>query len=70
MGDNKEYQLVGFIPGETNTLSITNGNITFETEITTPEIEDDFDIQVEKTDGDSNNELADGLYTVLGHDKY
>lgn len=69
LGDNDEYQLVGFIPGETNTLSITDGNTTFETEVTTPEIEDGVDIKVEKTDGDSDADLTDGLYAVLGHDK-
>ena len=69
LGDNKEYQLVGFIPGETNTLTITSGDTKFETKITTPKIQEKVDLKLEMVDGDSNEELSDGLYAVLGHDK-
>lgn len=69
LGDNDEYQLIGFIPGETSTLTISSGDTKFETDIITPEITEDIDIQIEKTDGDSDQELTNGLYAVLGHDK-
>lgn len=69
LGENKEYQLVGFVPGEENVLTITDGDTTFETKITTPKIKADIDLQLEKTEGESENELTDGLYAVLGHDK-
>lgn len=69
LGDGNEYQLVGFIPGETNTLTISTDDTTFQTEITTPEIEADVDLTLNVVDGDSDEDLTDGLYTVLGHDK-
>lgn len=69
LGNNSEYQLVGFVPGEKNTLTLKSGNITFETTITTPEIKADVDLQLEETTGNSDSDLTDGLYTVLGHDK-
>ena len=69
LGDNDEYQLIRFVPGSENTLTLTSGDTTFEVTVTTPDIENDVDIQLEETDGDSDEELTDGLYTVLGHDK-
>ena len=38
-------------------------------EIKTPKLNEDIDTQLEVTDGDTEAELSDGLYTVLGHDK-
>lgn len=69
LGENEEYQLVGFVPGEKNKLTLKNGDDEISLEITTPKLNEDVDIQVEKTDGDSDEELTDGLYAVLGHDK-
>ena len=69
LGDDSEYQLVGFIPGETNTLTISTDNTTFEAEIHTPEIEADVDLILDGVNGDSDDDLTEGLYTVLGHDK-
>ena len=69
LGKKEEYQLVGFIPGEENILTISSGDNTFETKITTPKIENKVNLQLEKTDGDSDDKLTDGLYAVLGHDK-
>ena len=69
LGDSKEYQLIGFIPGETNTLKISSNDVTFETNINTPETKADVDLKLEEVDGDSTEDFSDGLFTVLGHDK-
>ncbi len=69
LGSKTEYQLIGFIPGEENTLTLTSDNIQTDITITTPEITGDIDSQIEKVDGESTTELTDGLYAVLGHDK-
>lgn len=69
LGDDSEYQLIGFVPGECNTLILTDGKKSFETDINTPKMKADVDLKLEMTDGDSDSELSDGLYTVLGHDK-
>lgn len=67
--DSNEYQLVGFVPGETNTLTLTSGDKEYEFTITTPKSEADIDTQVEVVEGDSEEELTNGLYALLGHDK-
>ena len=69
----KEFQLIGFVPGETNTLTLKEKNknnevLEKEFEIKTPKLEEDIDKQLKITDGE-DEELSDGLYTVLGHDK-
>lgn len=69
LGKGEEYQIIGFIPGVENTLTLSSEGTQTEVKITTPEINGDIDTKIEKTDGDSTEELADGLYTVLGHDK-
>ena len=69
LGDKDEYQLVGFIPNEVNTLALKSGDVEEKFDITTPDIQEDVDITLEEFDGDSEAELTDGLYTVLGHDK-
>lgn len=69
LGSNEEYQIVGLVPGEKNTLTLTSGDDKFSKEIKAPKIKSDVDVQIEKTDGDSTNALTDGLYAVLGHDK-
>ena len=67
--DSNEYQLIGFVPGETNTLTLTSGDEEYEFTIITPKSEADIDTQVEVVEGDSEEELTDGLYALLGHDK-
>ncbi len=69
LGDDGEYQLVGFVPGEVNTLTLKSADDEKEFRITTPELQEDVDIVLDQTDGESEDELTDGLYTVLGHDK-
>ena len=69
----KEFQLIGFVTGETNTLTLKEKNknnevLEKEFEIKTPKLEEDIDKQLKITDGE-DEELSDGLYTVLGHDK-
>ncbi len=68
---DNEYQLIGFIPGEVNTLTLSNGKEEQEFKITTPKITTatDVDNKLEIIEGDSEEELTDGLYAVLGHDK-
>lgn len=69
------YQVIGFIPGMENevTLEVLNeddqviDSETFKFQI--PDIKSDVDIKVQVTDGDSTEELTNGLYSVLGHDK-
>ena len=70
----KEFQLIGFVPGEVNELTLRETNKDNEVlektyEIKTPKLNEDIDTQLEVTDGDTEAELSDGLYTVLGHDK-
>ena len=70
----KEFQLIGFVPGEVNELTLREANKNNEVlektyEIKTPKLNENIDTQLEVTDGDTEAELSDGLYTVLGHDK-
>ena len=69
LGNKDEYQLVGFIPNEVNTLTLKSGDEEEKFDITTPDIQENVDITLEEFDGDSEAKLTDGLYTVLGHDK-
>ncbi len=66
LGSKKEYQLIGFIPGMKNTLTLTSGKYKKKINITTPENKN-VDIKLETTG--SSEKLTNGLYTVLGHDK-
>ena len=69
-----EYQLIGFVPGYVNNLTLNlkdkNGDIvetqTFELDLTS--IETNSQTFAEVTEGESTEELADGLYTILGND--
>lgn len=67
--DSNEYQLIGFVPGETNNLTLTSGDDEYKITITTPKSNAEIDTQLEVVDGDSEEELTNGLYAVLGHDK-
>ena len=68
---NNEYQLIGFIVGEVNTLTLSDGEKEQKFKITTPKITTtaDIDNKLKIIEGDSEEELTDGLYAVLGHDK-
>lgn len=68
LGEDNEYQLIGFIPGKTNTLTISSNGESVIKEITTPDIKADVDLKLEETSS-SDEDLTEGLYTVLGHDK-
>ena len=53
----KEFQLIGFVPGETNTLTLKEKNknneaLEKEFEIKTPKLEEDIDKQLKITDGE------------------
>ena len=71
------YQIIGLIPGYTNTLELElideDGKTVDEQtiELNIPELESnkDISITIDTEDGDSTEELADGLYTFLGWDK-
>lgn len=69
-----EYQLIGFVPGYINSLTLNlrdkNGDImetqTIELDLTS--IETNSQVFAEVTEGESTEELEDGLYTILGND--
>ncbi len=70
-----EYQLIGLVGGNLNTVTLTATDEDGNTESTqwtyeAPEIlnQDEY-IQIEITEGTSTQELSDGLYTVLGNDQ-
>ncbi len=74
--NNKEYsyQLIGFIPGTTNWLTITlqreTGEIVEEKRITVKtKTLTSIDTKMELQEGQSQVPLTEGLYAVLGHDK-
>ena len=64
LGEDNEYQLIGFIPGKTNTLTISSNGESVIKEITTPDIKADVDLKLEETSS-SDEDLTEGLYTVL-----
>ncbi len=66
LNNKKEHQLIGFIPGKTNTLTLTSGKNKKQIKITTPS-NNNIDTKLQTTG--SSEKLTNGLYTVLGHDK-
>ncbi len=69
-----EYLLVGFVPGTTNSITVTltdtKGNIidTLDWSYDAPELLGSEDnIQLEVTTGNSSEPLSDGLYAMLGN---
>ena len=68
-----EYQITGLVAGESQTITLKLYDENDEKidskkiKVFTPESK--VDIKLETTNGDSNEELTDGLYAVLGHDK-
>ena len=71
---NHEYQIIGFVPGYTNTLKLSLKNSDQEVieekeiELNLKNIKTNSNVSLEVTDGDSTQELSDGLYTHLGND--
>ncbi len=69
-----EYLLTGIVPDTVNTITLTatdqDGNVigTKEFEYDAPSLlGSEENIQLEITEGDSDSELSDGLYTMLGN---
>lgn len=69
-----EAQLVGFMPGEENTVTLTlsKGDTVLgqsEHSITMPEAASKVTKKVDYTDGESTQPLSNGLYVAFGHSK-
>ena len=73
MRTTHEFQVIGLVPGVTNTVSViatrsdgvtTTGVISVEMD----ELLGDEEYRLDVTDGESDAELADGLYVILGND--
>lgn len=70
------YQIIGLVPGYTNTLKLelTDGDEvineqTLELNIPKLPTNENIEVTIDTENGDSTEELADGLYTFLGWDK-
>lgn len=70
-----QYQLIGLVPNMKNELTLTLINDKDEVidtkvlSIMMKELDSKIDTTLALTDGESTDELVNGLYTVLGHDK-
>ena len=71
---NHSYQLIGFVPGEVNEVSLTlkdeDGEEVATKEITVDLTDIEYNAQkkLKVKEGESKEELTDGLYTMLGND--
>ena len=71
---NHSYQLIGFVPGEVNEVSLTlkdeDGEevATKEFTVDLSDIEYNAQKKLKVKEGESKEELTDGLYTMLGND--
>ena len=71
---NHSYQLIGFVPGEVNEVSLTlkdeDGEevATKEFTVDLTDIEYNAQKKLKVKEGESKEELTDGLYTMLGND--
>lgn len=68
-----EYQVIGLVPGYVNEIEFRlidcDGNVETNTKvIDLSELETLSQLQLEVTDGESETELSNGLYTLLGND--
>lgn len=74
LAKNHEYQIIGFVKGYVNTLilDLKDKNdktiATKEIKIDLSAIKTDSQLKAEVTTGKSKQELAEGLYTILGND--
>ena len=70
-----EYQIIGLIPNEVNTVTMRSKNSVGEVvdeytfTLTMEGLVTDSQSKLEITEGDSTQEISEGLYAVLGHDK-
>jgi arylsulfate sulfotransferase len=71
----QEFLLVGLVPGETNTVTLEAFNrqgkdqqVSFTIEM--PEATSGYDVTLETVDGDSAQQLSDGLYYAMGLGDY
>ena len=70
-----EYQIIGLIPNEVNTVTMRSKNSEGEVvdeytfTLTMKGLVTDSQSKLEITEGDSTQEISEGLYAVLGHDK-
>ena len=71
---NHSYQLIGFVPGEVNEVSLTLKDedreevATKEFTVDLSDIEYNAQKKLKVKEGESKEELTDGLYTMLGND--
>ena len=68
-----EFQVIGLIPGVANVVTITATYASGDAETCTVtadmcDVLGDEELQLEVTDGESDAELEDGLYVILGND--
>lgn len=66
--DQDGYQIIGLIAGETNYLTVNVNGQQLSYVLDMPASPSDVSNQLEVTDGTSQEELSDGLFTVLGKD--
>ena len=68
-----EYQITGLVAGEKQDVNFElyneNNELIDESKITVFMPESKVDTKLDVTDGESTEELEDGLYALLGHDK-
>ncbi len=70
-GRTHEFQLIGLVPGEVNEVTLTIagswGNLrqTVHFTVEMPETESGYNTRLETTDGSSEEELSDGLFTMM-----
>lgn len=70
-----EYQIIGLIPNEVNTVTMRSKNSEGEVvdeytfTLTMKGLVTDSQSKLEIAEGDSTQEISEGLYAVLGHDK-
>lgn len=71
---NHKYQIVGLVPNKENKITLTltyeNGETeTNEITVNCPSLNRKNDFQITNKNGESEEQLENGLFTVLGHDK-
>lgn len=70
-----EYQIIGLVPNQTNTVTMRSMNSDGEVideysfTITMGSLVTDNEPKLELIDGDSKQEISEGLFAILGHDK-
>ena len=72
--DTYAYQIIGLVPGKENTITFTftekDGTKKTKTvKIQVPKLTTETDLEIDVQEGESTEEITDGLFAVLGHDK-